>query len=62
MRSSGRDPDMKNSFDIYNQERLREMQAEMARQAILRLRKEKNEKDREDLKENKEILSANFTK
>ena len=53
---------MKNSFDIYNQERLREMQAEMTRQARLRLRKEKNEKDREDLKENKEILSANFTK
>ena len=39
-----------------------EMQYEMARQARMRLRKEKKEKAREDLKENRDILSANFTK
>ena len=39
-----------------------EMQAEMARQARMQLRKEKKEKAREELKENAEILSANFTK
>ena len=37
---------MKEFFDMYNSDRMREMQAEMARQARLRLRKEKNEKDR----------------
>ena len=39
-----------------------EMQYEMARQARMRLRKEKKEKVREELKENREILSTNFTK
>ena len=39
-----------------------EMQYEMARQARMRLRKEKKEKARENLKENRDILSANFTK
>ncbi len=39
-----------------------EKQAEMARQARMELRKEKKEKAHEELKENMEILSANFTK
>ena len=34
----------------------------MARQARMELRKEQKEKAREELKENMEILSANFTK
>ena len=43
-------------------DRAYEKQAEMARQARMELRKEKKEKAREELKENMEILSANFTK
>ena len=39
-----------------------EMQKEMARQARMKLRKDKKDKAREQLKENMEILSANFTK
>ena len=39
-----------------------EMQKEMARQARMKLRKDKKDKAREELKENMEILSANFTK
>ena len=43
-------------------DRAYEKQAEMARQARMELRKEKKEKVHEELKENMEILSANFTK
>ena len=43
-------------------DRAYEKQAEMARQARMELRKEKKEKAHEELKENMEILSANFTK
>jgi phosphoribosylformylglycinamidine (FGAM) synthase PurS component len=43
-------------------DRAYEKQAEMARQARMELRKEQKEKAREELKENMEILSANFTK
>ena len=39
-----------------------EMQIEMARQARMKLRKDKKAEIREELKENSEILSANFTK
>ncbi len=39
-----------------------EMQVEMARQARMKLRKEKKDAVREELKENSDILSANFTK
>ena len=40
----------------------RNLKAEMARQARMKLRKDKKEEIREELKENMEILSANFTK
>lgn len=39
-----------------------EIEKEMARQARMKLRKDKKDKAREELKENMEILSANFTK
>lgn len=39
-----------------------DMQVEMARQARMKLRMEKSEKAREELRENMDILSSNFTK
>lgn len=39
-----------------------DMQLEMARQARMKLRKDKKDKVREELKENMEILSENFSK